>query len=303
MNVLNKWKRSLYKRALKAGIVAPKVVTLLDGGICSQMHQYLLGQLYAQQGSKVAYDLSWYDEWGMDKDHRFVRNFDLLKAFPYLTLKKASPVVTDIYKQKFYYEGNNTTRRVDDFSFLDRTPPLYLGGYYHLPADVWLFAFQEIFRLCPEILDEANLRVYREIQAAPCSVAVHVRRGDLKVEMYDYGKPASLDYFRKAVAYFQERESAPYFYFFSDEPEWVTDELLPQLRLTADDGRTIDINGSDKGYMDLYLIAACTHQITSKGTLGKYGALLRDCPEKQVVLCDDAIEYPWGDLLHYPIFL
>ena len=32
--------------------------------------------------------------------------------------------------------------------------------------------------------------------------------------------------------------------------------------------------------MDLFLIARCKHQITSKGTLGKYGALLGDNSEK-----------------------
>ena len=38
--------------------------------------------------------------------------------------------------------------------------------------------------------------------------------------------------------------------------------------------------------MDLFLIARCKHQITSKGTLGKYGSLLGDNSEKMVVLCN-----------------
>ncbi len=66
-----------------------------------------------------------------------------------------------------------------------------------------------------------------------------------------------------------------FFYFFSDEPDWVRDELIPQLYLTEGNCKIVDINGSDKGYMDLFLIARCKHQITSKGTLGKYGALFR----------------------------
>lgn len=303
MKVLNKWKRSFYKRLLKYGAISPKMVVLLDGGICSQMHQYLLGKLYAERGYHVAYDLSFYKEWGMDKDYKFVRNFDLLKAFPYLEMENASPLVVDIYRQKFYYEGNNTKEKKYDFSFLEKVPPLYLGGYYHLPADIWLPAFRSIFKLCPEILDDANARICDEIRLASCSVAVHVRRGDLKVEMYDYGKPASLDYFKKSVSYFQKKMLAPYFYFFSDEPDWVINELAPQLQLTEKDCKVVNINGSDKGYMDLYLIAYCKHQITSKGTLGKYGALLGDNPKKVVILCDDEIEYYWKELLHNPIFL
>ena len=93
-----------------------------------------------------------------------------------------------------------------------------------------------------------------------------------------------------------------YFYFFSDEPDWVSKVLLPQLSL-VDEGQVVNLNGSDKGYMDLFLIAHCKHQITSKGTLGKYGALLADNSAKVVVLCDDEIEYCWKELLMNPIFL
>ena len=153
------------------------------------------------------------------------------------------------------------------------------------------------------LLDAQNKLLYSEIGSRPCSVAVHVRRGDLKVEIPAYGKPASLEYFKSAVAYMQDRDMSSFFYFFSDEPDWVRDELIPQLYLTEGNCKVVDINGSDKGYMDLFLIACCRHQITSKGTLGKYGALLEDNPEKTVVLCDDEVEYPWKELFLNPVFL
>lgn len=185
------------------GVISPKIMILLDGGICSQMHQYLLGQLYRNRGYKIAYDLSFYDECGMDKDHKFVRNFDLLKAFPYLELESAS-----------------------------------------------------------------------------------------------------VDYFKRSVDYCKKQMAAvPYFYFFSDEPDWVINELVPSLQLTIDNCKVVNINGSDKGYMDLILIARCKHQITSKGTMGKYGALLMDNPQKITILCDDEIEYSWRELLQNPVFL
>lgn len=303
MKVLYKFKKSLYKKLLRYGIVSSKVVVLMDGGICSQMNQYLLGVLFKEQGYKVVYDLSFYDEYGMDKDRLFVRNFDLLKAFPDLNLKEASRLLTSIYKQKYYNIGNNTTEKLEDFSFLGKKPPLYLGGYYYLSADIWLPAFRSIFKMQQTILDNDNVRMSDEIDLHIYSVAVHVRRGDLKVEMYDYGKPASLDYFKNAVFYFKQQMKSPYFYFFSDEPNWVAEELIPQLKLSEKECRVIDINGADKGYMDLYLIAHCKHQITSKGTLGKYGALLGDNSEKIVVLCDDEIEYMWKELLCNPVFL
>lgn len=292
----------IYKVLTYRKIVSPRVIAQMDGGICSQMHQYLLGQLYADKNYHVSYDLTFFDEWGSDLNWKFVRHFDLLKAFPYLKLNRASKTAIKLYKRKFGYVGNNTNVRVNDFSFLQRTPPIYLGGYYHLPSTLWLNMYRQLFKFNIEVLDVTNTALYHDIIARNNTVAVHVRRGDLAVEVYDYGKPASLTYFQNAVSYFQDKLSNPYFYFFSDEPDWVQQELLPALKL-FDSYRVMTENGSDKGYMDLFLIAACQHQITSKGTLGKYGALLRDNVDKHVTLCDDAIEYDWKQLLNNPVFL
>lgn len=293
---------AIYKILTYTRVIRPRIIVLLDGGICSQMHQYLLGQIYVRKGYQVRYDLTFYQEWGSDLNFQFVRCFDLLKAFPDLTLRAASQTAIRFYKRKFGYLGNNTAARVEEFSFLDLAPPRYLGGYYHLPPDRWLPLFRELFRIDIEVFDESNKALYHAIQARLDSVAVHVRRGDLKVEVYSYGKPASLAYFQSSIAYFQQQLSIPYFYFFSDEPLWVAQELIPFLKLSRN-YKIVDLNGSDKGYMDLFLIAGCKHQITSKGTLGKYGALLMDNVEKMVTLCDDVTEYPWKNLLFNPIFL
>lgn len=303
MSTIERWKRSLYKMAVRYKIIAPKVIVLMDGGICSQMHQFLLGRIFINKGYSVHYDLSFYEDWGTDMNYQFVRNFDLLKAFPYLKAEAASKLEVSVYKKKFFHLGNNTYGKIDDYSFLQKNAPVYLGGYYHVPSDIWLPTFNSVFKILPTVLDEKNQLLFAEIGECPCAVAVHVRRGDLKVAIPAYGKPASLQYFQSAVKYIRDREAFPVFYFFSDEPDWVSHGLIPQLQLMEETCKVVNINGSDKGYMDLFLIACCKHQITSKGTLGKYGALLGDNPNKIVILCNDEIEHPWKDLLRNPVFL
>lgn len=297
-----KMRDRIYKILMICRVIQPKIIVLLDGGICSQMHQYLLGQLYQSRGYSVYYDLTFYNEWGSDLNSQFVRCFDLLKAFPYLEFRVASKTATKVYKRNFYVAGNDTNERTDDLSFLEKVPPVYLGGYYRLPSKLWLNQFHRLFKLSHEVLDFANKELWNEITNCTNTVAVHVRRGDLKVEVYSYGKPASLAYFQAAITFMQEKESAPYFYFFSDEPVWVNDELLPSLPHLSN-VRVVDINDSSKGYMDLFLIGCCKHQITSKGTLGKHGALLNDNPEKYVTLCNDETQYFWGSLFLNPVFL
>lgn len=303
MSIIRRWQRSCYKRMLKARLVTPKVVVLMDGGICSQMLQYLLGEFFRKRGCKVVYDLSFYKEWGSDMDYKFARNFDLLKVFPYLGLTIATEFEISYYKRHFYYVGNNTSEWIDDFSFLEKNPPIYLGGYYHLPINIWVPAFMSTYRISSEIFDEGSKMLMSEIKWNINPVAVHVRRGDLSVEVRAYGKPASLSYFKRAVDYMEKETVMPFFYFFSDEPEWVASELIPYLEFANENYKVVDINGSDKGYMDLFLIAYCKHQITSKGTLGKYGALLRDSADKIVILCDDKVEYQWKGVFHNSVFL
>lgn len=300
--VMLRVKYKIYKYLHRHGLVSPKMIVLMDGGICSQMHQFLLGQIYLKHGYKVAYDLTFYKEWGSDLNNLFVRNYDLEKAFPSLCVNVASSSAIQLYKKRYYYLGNCSGDRLNDFSFLQLSPPTYLGGYYHLPSDVWLQAFNSIFSFKLEVLDLANRVLYDEIVVRSETVAVHVRRGDLTVEVPAYGKPASIDYFQKSISYFRKELACPFFYFFSDEPAWVSEQLISLLGI-SDNYSVVDLNGSDKGYMDLFLIASCQHQITSKGTMGKFGAILNDTLEKKVVLCDDETEYYWGELLLNPVFL
>lgn len=305
MNIFLRIGTGIFDNAIRLGIIRPEVVTLIDGGICSQMHQYILGRIFKEKGYDVCYDLSWFSEHGADMDNKFIRNFDLPKAFPYLDIPVASRFKTTAYRRKHYHTGNNTYSRVDDWSFLDKKPPIYLGGYYHLKAETELPAFRSAFHMDDSVLDETNRKTIHEIRQQECPVAIHVRRGDIVTnDLWAYGTPASTGYFRESIDYIKSRTANPHFWFFSDEPEWVAGSLIPALDLAPDSISLVSGNGSDKGYMDLFLIAACRHQITSKGTLGKYGALLGgDGADRIVTLCDDTTEHPWKDFFANPVFI
>lgn len=294
---------SAYKLLIESGLVKPVVAVLMDGGICSQMHQYLLGAVFAEKGFDVLYDLSFFKNGGSDLDHKFVRNYDLLRAFPNLKVNSISGRMLKVYRRRFYYSGNNTTERVEDFSFLELKAPVYLGGYYHLPSDIWLRKFYELYKMDLSVLDNENRAIAEEIAGCSNSVGIHVRRGDLVAnEVFAYGKPASADYFRNAIDYMDNQLHNTYYYFFSDEPDWVREVLLKDLQL-ADNYRIIDINGSDRGYMDLFLMACCKHQITSKGTMGKYAALLNGYKDRLVTLCNDKTEFPWLKFIHNSVLI
>lgn len=258
----------------------------MDGGICSQMHFYMIGHYFEEKGFTVKYDLSWFLDCGMDNNGKYVRNYDLLKAFPNLLLQEAKKHETFFYKifcdDSDYFAGKN-------YEWMQANPPVFLNSYYHTPPYMYDIV-PDLFNLQDTVLNEKSRDILSIIRSTENSVAVHVRRGNLAAFNAAYGEPVDASYFKNCIDYIEKETKAKcFYYFFSDESQWVKEILINKLDL-VDNCFVVDVNGSEHGYMDLLLIAACQHQITSKGSLGKYGALLNKNEQKIITICDDEYE-------------
>ena len=277
--MLDRVLRLLAKILVAIHVLQKMVVVRVDGGICSQMHFYLIGRYFCEKGFKVKYDLYWYKKYGKDLNGNDVRNFDLLKAFPYLKFD----IVKDWELFMYRHLGYNNKK------YTLASPPTYLGSYYEDNYNMYTDSFPKYFHGDISVLDIENRKQYQIIQAKQNAVAIHVRRGDLANYNGAYGNPVGKKYFAKAIDYVNRLCNDAFFYFFSDEPDWVKKTLIGQLPLKGN-CQIVDINGSEKGYMDLMLISACKHQICSKGSLGKYGGLLRNEKNGMIIVFDDEVE-------------
>lgn len=268
--------------------ISPSVVVMIDGGICSQMGQYLLSKVFVDKGYKVEYDLSFF-KYGKDMNGDHVRNFDLQRAFPYIPIKRVSQFKRFVYIKYFAHYGSFPTD--DSAVWTQLKPPVILLGYYG-GTEKLFDQMRKVFAVDPSVLDAENLDIYNKIPDN--SVAVHVRRGDLaNVKDGNYGPPVSETYFLDSITYLNNRLHSPVFYFFSDEMDYVRDAIIPKLSNNVK--YQLVTNGSDKGYYDLLLISRCSHQITSKGTLGKFGACLN--PNSGIVIISKD-EKQYGPLLY-----
>lgn len=246
----------------------------------------MIGQIFKEKGYLVKYDLSWYKDNGLDLTGNFSRNFDLLKAFPYLDLPRANSLELFCY-EAFIYD-NNYFDKINTYEFTKLRPPVYLTGYYRDPVGFYC-NMHSIFSVNNSIFDKRNLVLLDDIKQRESSVAIHVRRGDLSVFNSAYGAPVDSDYINHSLAYIESIVGKCYYYIFSDEPEWIKSNLIKELNV-SNNFFVVDINGSEKGYFDLFLIAACKHQITSKGSLGKYGAFICSNPQNIITVYDDEYE-------------
>jgi len=238
------------------------IIVRVDGGICSQIAFCSLGMSLRRRGYRVKYDLTFFRDNGKDSEGRFVRNWDMPKAFPALAFEEATDEEIAALKA--------SVRRRSEVVESWR-PPLYVGGYPDCSRAVLeaLPSLREQFR--PELPEGVRKRLDAILASRTC--AVHVRRGDLAHGNPAYGEPTSVAYYERAMKVVAGICADVTFCFFSDEPAWTRERLLP-LVPSGSEGIVVEENGSDRGYLDLYLISRCAYVIASIGSLGIYGAML-----------------------------
>lgn len=250
------------------------VVIRNEGGLASQIGFWALGHELSGLGYDVKFDNSWFRSNGMDLNGRFPRNLDFPKAFPSLNLVEASKFERTVLKKlNNFTEGDPTTVMA----------PAYLGGFY----DRWKLVVKhqklltESFSPDDSYFSKEDLELLEQIKREPNMCGVHVRRGDLSNDHQHYGKALGPDYFTRAIAEVGARHEETTYYFFSDEPDWVKENIGRSLG-TETSYVVVDNNGSDRGFVDLYLLSQCQSFVSSQGAFGKYARLLGD-PSRLII--------------------
>lgn len=156
----------------------------------------------------------------------------------------------------------------------------------------------EIFRF-----DEKKLSTHsKELSEKICnqsSVSIHIRRGDYLAEHNKrlYGGICTKDYYAKAIKMIQEKVQDANFYVFSDDVEWVKNNMLiPNCTY-------VDWNKGKDSWQDMFLMSKCKHNIIANSTFSWWGAWLNENPDK-IVICpsrfininqkSDIIPYGWN---------
>ena len=112
------------------------------------------------------------------------------------------------------------------------------------------------------------------------SVSLHIRRGDYvtsKTVAERYGL-CSLDYYRRAVDHIVQRAPSPHLFVFSDDPQWVQENLkieYPTAHVTH--------NLSARDHEDLRLMSRCKHNVIANSTFSWWGAWLNQNPNRIVI--------------------
>lgn len=110
------------------------------------------------------------------------------------------------------------------------------------------------------------------------SVSIHVRRGDY-VNNSSLGGICTVEYYSKAIKLMQENYKNAKFVVFSDDINWVKENLeLPS------DSIYVDWNTGEDSYLDMILMSRCNHNIIANSTFSWWGAWLNQNINKTVVM-------------------
>lgn len=157
----------------------------------------------------------------------------------------------------------------------------YLHGYWQSEQyfRAHAGAIREAFRFAVP-LEPENQALAARIAAGP-AIGLHVRRGDYVTNAKARALHGLCDpgYYRRAIEKLRGSHSTTRLFAFSDDPDWVEQEILDGLP----DSECVRHNGGSRSYRDMQMMALCDHQIIANSSFSWWAAWLNPVPHKQVV--------------------
>ena len=181
--------------------------------------------------------------------------------------------------QRRYFKENEWW--VYEQDILKTPSSVYIEGYWQ--------HYKYFENLHPQILDELTInegynsdvaKLVSEIENNPNSISLHIRRGDYITDSQANSLMGimPLSYYYSAIAYLKHRLPAPHIYIFSDDLDWVFDNLKTDIPVTL-----VDIEDGKKDYLELDIMSKCRHQIIANSSFSWWGAFLNRNPDKIVI--------------------
>ena len=267
------------------------IIIRLSGGLGNQMFQYAFGKAIAQaRGEKLHLETSFLDHNRTANSQFMPRDFELnlfqlseIKRVPSLALFGKS-VSFHLFRWANKLGLIREVREKAEGAFDPEIHKivgqnLAFGGYWQSPLYFEGYAdlIRNEFRF-KEPLSEPSQAIAQQI-AATESVCLHVRRGDygLATNSQNLGL-LSIEYYQKAIESITQKVANPYFFLFSDDPQWVLQNLPLSHPYTL-----VDVNGGKNSWQDLALMTLCKHNIVANSSFSWWGVWLGINPDKQVI--------------------
>jgi len=268
------------------------IITKLMGGLGNQMFQYAAGrQIAVLRNTSLKLDISGFAGYDLREYllHNFKINAEIASEREIEELKRECQKWEDRWAISKLFSKAKFVRykepRKDLYRFKNRVFALpqeaYIEGHWVHPG--YFSSIRDLlireFKLLNDF-DTRNHAFLEMIRSSRHSVSLHVRRGDYvdNPKTNQYHGVCSLEYYRRAIGRIREKYPEADFFIFSDDLDWVRDNLK------FDRGHHfVDANSSQCPHFDMALLMICDHHIIANSTFSWWGAWLADSPDKLVI--------------------
>jgi hypothetical protein len=265
------------------------IIVKLKGGLGNQLFQYTVGRALAEiHKTELKLDISLFVNYEFHdysmKPFNIQENIASNDEIESLKSRKLSVVQRLINKflpagLKFV-PGYLTEKHFDfDPQILKLKNDVYLDGYWQ--SEKYFADIGEIVRreFTIKTLPEGKNQEVKESILSSESVSLHVRRGTYLLPQFNSVlEPCPLVYYEKCVKYISGIVDKPHFFIFSDDPEWVRENLILPYQSTY-----VDFNDGKNDFEDLRLMSLCKHNIIANSTFSWWGAWLNSNSKKIVL--------------------
>lgn len=268
------------------------VIARIIGGLGNQMFQYAMAKSLAIRNST---DL--YLDTRLIKNYRLHSGFELDRVFD-LNVRIATD--EDLYgflgwKSKRIVEkllGKNAFRAFRGKNYYIEEGISYNARFWNLPptcfvagnwqSEKYFHDYENIIRkdfVFSTSLQGSNRTIADKIDTSN-SVSVHIRRGDYyhNAATNRIHGTCPLEYYHKAISRLNETLFKPVFFIFSDDIEWVKNNIK-----FSSCHHYINNNIGLDSWIDMHLISLCKHHIIANSSFSWWGAWLCDHSDKIVV--------------------
>jgi len=270
------------------------IISKLISGLGNQLFQYTIGRhLSLTHQVPLKLDLSFFkdqklrsyklDHYNIQAETATEQDVESLTA-----IYQRKSLYAKIYRkvEKWRPKNKRLYYKEDEWwiyepGLLQASSPVYLNGYWQ--------HYKYFENIDPRIREELTLKeneladapaIVGEILGNESSVSLHVRRGDYITDRdaYNFMGVMPLAYYHQAINYIIAKGIKPSFYVFSDDLDWVKDNIQVNAPLTC-----VDLHGGQKDYVELDLMSKCRHNIIANSSFSWWGAFLNQNPGKIVI--------------------
>lgn len=266
------------------------IIACIRGGLGNQMFQYAMGKSLAEKhGTDLLLDIRLF------KNHEMHNGFELDRVFMHCAKSASEDDIRALLGWKYY----KLTMRIlsfDQFAFF-RGKNFYIekGISYNqdieiLPRDCYLSGYwqsENYFKTIEHIirsdfifkqkLNDKNAESADQILSAD-SVSLHVRRGDYINNSDSVHSNCTPGYYADAINYCNARLADPVYFIFSDDIDWVRNNLEIKSRHFF-----INHNRGENSFHDMNLMSLCKHNIIANSSFSWWGAWLNSHGNKIVI--------------------